>query len=414
MKLMKRMVLSATTVATISLLAACGSSGGSSSKTEIEFFSQKPEMSKTIKEIAKDFEKENKDITVKVVDVPSPGDVLKTRISSNDTPDIINVFPQNADFQEWAKAGEFEDLTGKDFMSNIKEGVAETYAIDGKVYSAPLDSNAWGFFYNATAFEKLGIEAPTTWTEFEAVVKKINAADEAPFALSLAQGDAWSLNGFGQLAWAEATGGFDGAQNALRFSDKGSIKTSNSDFEAVINQLDILRNNGQNNASGATYNDAVTAFATGKALILPQGIWALPAIQQQNPDFEIKSFAYPGATADDAMSVGAADMALSISSNSKHKEEAEKFLEYFSSAEVFQKYYDVNGEPTSVVGVETEDKFPETEGITRLTFTDKQFVWLQSKWDSEADFHTLTADYVRDGDAQAMADKLNVFFDSMK
>lgn len=414
MKLMKRMVLSATTVATISLLAACGSSGGSSSKTEIEFFSQKPEMSKTIKEIAKDFEKENKDITVKVVDVPSPGDVLKTRISSNDTPDIINVFPQNADFQEWAKAGEFEDLTGKDFMSNIKEGVAETYAIDGKVYSAPLDSNAWGFFYNATAFEKLGIEAPTTWAEFEAVVKKINAADEAPFALSLAQGDAWSLNGFGQLAWAEATGGFDGAQNALRFSDKGSIKTSNSDFEAVINQLDILRNNGQNNASGATYNDAVTAFATGKALILPQGIWALPAIQQQNPDFEIKSFAYPGATADDAMSVGAADMALSISSNSKHKEEAEKFLEYFSSAEVFQKYYDVNGEPTSVVGVETEDKFPETEGITRLTFTDKQFVWLQSKWDSEADFHTLTADYVRDGDAQAMADKLNVFFDSMK
>ncbi|MBS7578051.1 MULTISPECIES: extracellular solute-binding protein [unclassified Enterococcus] len=414
MKFMKRMVLAATAVASISLLAACGSSGGSSSKTEIEFFSQKPEMLSTIKAIAKEFEKENKDITVKVVSVPDPGNVLKTRISSKDAPDIMNVFPQNADFQEWANAGEFVDMTGKSYMSNIKEGVAEQYAINDKVYSAPLNSNAWGFFYNADALEKLGLEAPTTWAEFEQLVKAIKAKGETPFALSLAQGDAWSLNGFGQLAWAEAAGGFDGAQAILRDSAKGSISATSTEFKAVTSQLDILRNNGQNNANGATYNDAITAFATGKALILPQGIWALPAIQQQNPDFEIRSFAYPGQTADDAMSVGAADMALSISSKSKNIEASEKFIEYFSSAKVFQKYYDVDGSPTSVVGVDTEDKFPETEGITRLTFTDKQFVWLQSKWDSEADFHTLTADYVRDGNAADMADKLNVFFDSMK
>lgn len=411
--MMKKTLLSTVTLASILLLSACGSSG-KSSKTEIEFFSQKPEMLSTIKEIAKDFEKENKDIKVKVVSVPDPGNVLKTRISSKDTPDIINVFPQNADFQEWAKAGEFYDMTGKSYMKNIKEGVAEQYAINDKVYSAPLNSNAWGFFYNATEFKKLGLEAPTTWAEFEQVVKDIKAKDQAPFALSLAQGDAWSLNGFGQLAWAEADGGFDGAQDALRFSAKGAISVDNADFKSVASQLDILRDNGQKNANGATYNDAVAAFATGKALILPQGIWALPAIQQQKPDFEIRSFAYPGKTAEDAMSVGAADMALSIGSKSKNIKAAEKFIKYFSTAKVFQKYYDVDGSPTSVVGVNTEGKFPETEGITRLTFTDKQFVWLQSKWDSEADFHTLTADYVRDGNAQDMANKLNVFFDSMK
>ena len=147
---------------------------------------------------------------------------------------------------------------------------------------------------------------------------------------------------------------------------------------------------------------------------MPQGIWALSAVQQQKPDFEIRSFAYPGKTEADAMSVGAADMALSISSTSKNKAAAEKFVKYFSTAKVFQKYYDVNGEPTSVKGVQTEGKTPEIEGITRLTFTDKQFVWLQSKWDSEADFHTLTANYARTGNADAMAKELNVFFDAMK
>ena len=170
MKKRTKLTLSLLSLASVALLASCGSSA--SKKTEIEFFTQKKETLAITKEIAKDFEKENKDIKVKVVSVPDPGNVLKTRISSKDTPDIINVFPQNADFQEWAANNVFEDLTGKDFMSNIKDGVAEQYAIKDKVYSVPLDSNAWGFFYNADAFKKLGLEAPKTWDEFETLVSE--------------------------------------------------------------------------------------------------------------------------------------------------------------------------------------------------------------------------------------------------
>ena len=184
MKKRTKLTLSLLSLASVALLASCGSSA--SKKTEIEFFTQKKETLAVTKEIAKDFEKENKEIKVKVVSVPDPGNVLKTRISSKDAPDIINVFPQNADFQEWAANGVFEDLTGKDFMSNIKEGVAEQYAIKDKVYSVPFDSNAWGFFYNADAFKKLGLEAPKTWDEFETLVSDIKSKskDQAPFALS--------------------------------------------------------------------------------------------------------------------------------------------------------------------------------------------------------------------------------------
>ena len=42
------------------------------------------------------------------------------------------------------KAGVFEDLTGKDYLKNLKEGAAETYAINDKIYSIPLTKQCLG------------------------------------------------------------------------------------------------------------------------------------------------------------------------------------------------------------------------------------------------------------------------------
>ncbi len=54
-----------------------------------------------------------------------------------------------------------------------------------------------------------------------------------------------------------------------------------------MDQLDLLNGTGQKNANGATYDDAVATFAKEEALIFPNGIWALPAIKNQSPSFEI-------------------------------------------------------------------------------------------------------------------------------
>ena len=194
MKVAKKLLVGVSLVSAVGLLAACGNSSKSSNggKTkEIEFFSQKKEMQPTLQKIIKDFEKENPDIKVKFTNVPDAGKVLKTRIASGDTPDVVNVYPQNADFQEWAKAGIFEDLTGKDYLKNLKEGAAETYAINDKIYSIPLTNNAWGFFYNADKFKELGLEVPKTWDDFEKLVATIKDKGETPFALALTQADSW-------------------------------------------------------------------------------------------------------------------------------------------------------------------------------------------------------------------------------
>ena len=65
-------------------LAAChkSSSDSNTGKVTIEYFNQKKEMDSTLREIIKDFEKENPDIHVKMTSVPAAGTVLKTRILS--------------------------------------------------------------------------------------------------------------------------------------------------------------------------------------------------------------------------------------------------------------------------------------------------------------------------------------------
>ncbi|SDP26111.1 multiple sugar-binding protein [Streptococcus equinus] len=397
------------------ILTACSKQDNTSAsgKVTIEYFNQKTEMVDTLKEMIKDFEKENPKIHVKMTSVPSAGTVLKTRMLAGDAPDVINIYPQNVDFKEWAKAGYFEDMTGKSYLKNIKNNYADNYAVKGKIYSVPLSANVSGIYFNKTKFEALGLKVPETWTEFEALVKQIKADGETPFALAGSEG--WTLNGYHQLAYISVAGSGDKANDYLRFSPVNSISTKDKEVKEVLTRLDLLagKGNQQTNWEGASYNDSVVAFATEKALMLPGGSWVLAAIKQQDPNFEISTFAFPGEKAGQEVTVGAGDLALSISSKTKHKKECEQFISYMASAKAMQKYYDVDGSPVSVEGVK-EDANSPLAPLYQLAFTDKHYVWLGENWTSEEDFFSLTANYLLNQDANQYVSEMNAFFNPMK
>ena len=410
----KSLLKAATTVAFASVLVACGnSSSSSSSVTEVEFFSQKPEMQATLQEIVDDYNKSQDEVKVKLTSVPDAGTVLKTRIANGEAPDVINIYPQNADFKGWAADGQFVDLTDEsDILGNLNDGAAEAYAVDSKIYNVPLTTNVSGIYYNKDAFDKLGIEVPKSLAEFQDIVKKIKDDGQTPFAEAL--GDPWTVNGYAQLAWIQSAGSPQAANDYLRFSDKGAIK-SDEVTKNVAAYLDLLAGNGQSNSDGALYADTVAVFAEGKALMMANGSWALTVIKQQEPDFEVGFFPMPGLTADaPVMTVGAADMAVSISADSENIDASKDFVKYLSSTEAMQKYYDVDGSPTSVKGVETEGKFEELADVAKLAFTDQQAIWLHSEWTSEETFWDANVSYIKNKDLTAYTDALNTFFDTMK
>ena len=415
MKWYKKMSLAAITGLSLLGLSACSSQGESTDgKVTIEYFNQKGEMVDTLREIAKDFEKENPSVHVKVVNVPNAGEVLKTRVLAGDVPDVVNIFPQSIELQEWAKAGYFEDLSNKDYLKRVKNHYADKYAIDGKIYNIPYTANAYGIYYNKDKFKELGLKVPETWDEFEKLVDTIIAKGETPFAIAGA--DTWTLNGYHQLALATATGGGKEANDYLRFSKPNAIKSSDSVLKDDFRLLDLFRKKGamQTNWQGAGYTDVVGAFARGDALMTPNGSWAITAINAQDPKFNVGTFPFPGKQKGQSLTIGAGDLAWSISSSSKHKKEANAFVEYMSRPEVMQKYYDVDGSPTAIEGVKEAGSDAPLAGLAELAFTDRHLVWLAQDWTSESDFYTLTGNYITTGNKEDMAKALNAFFNPMK
>lgn len=399
-------------LAFLSLTGCRKQDASSNKKVTIEFFNQKREMQATLKKMIKKFEKEHPNIRVKETDVPSAGDVLKVRMLSGDAPDVINTYPQNLDYQTWAKVGYFVDMTHKSYIKNIVNNYAEKFAINGKIYNAPLSANLYGFYYNATEFEKLGLKIPQTWSELEHLVKEIKAKGKTPFAI--AGTEPWTLNGYHNLSLATVTGGFNQAENLIRYSPVNSISLNNKYIQADIQRLDLLRGNGQKNWKGASYNDAVMAFTSGKALIMPQGSWALAVIKTQNPKFKIRTFAFPGNKPGQEMTVGSGDMALSISSRSKHKKAADEFLKFMCSPEAMQMYYDQDGSPCTIKGVKQKGIDSELGGLSKYAFTKKHMVGLGQKWTTENDFFNLTGNYVLTGDKKQLISDFNTTFNPMK
>lgn len=415
MKWYKKIGLLVTAGLTLLGLSACGNQGESTDgKVTIEYFNQKGEMVDTLREIAKDFEKENPNVHVKVVNVPNAGEVLKTRVLAGDIPDVVNIYPQSIELQEWAKAGYFEDLSDKDYIKRVKNHYADKYAIDGKIYNIPYTANAYGIYYNKDKFKELGLKVPETWEEFEELVDKIIAKGETPFAIAGA--DTWTLNGYHQLALATSTGGGKEANDYLRFSKPNAIKSSDSVLKDDFRLLDLFRKKGamQTNWQGAGYTDVVGAFARGDALMTPNGSWAITAINAQDPKFNVGTFPFPGKQKGQSLTIGAGDLAWSISSSSKHKKEANAFVEYMSRPEVMQKYYDVDGSPTAIEGVKEVGSDAPLAGLAELAFTDRHLVWLAQDWTSESDFYTLTGNYITTGNKEDMAKALNAFFNPMK
>lgn len=401
--------------ASVLALAACGNTEETSTngKTVIEFFNQKKEMEGTLEEIIQDFEKLHPDIDVQMTSVPDAGTVLKTRMLSGDVPDVINLYPQNIDFQEWANAGFFYDMTGQDYLDNLKNQYADKYAINGKVYNVPLTANVSGIYYNKTKFEALGLKAPETWDEFVQLVDEIKAAGETPFAIAGTEG--WTLNGYHQLSLITTTGSADAANEYLRYSQPNSISAEDDILKADAVKLDLLADEGnqQANWKGASYNDAIVAFTSEDALMTTNGSWALAAMRQQEPTFEISTFAFPGEEPGQSATVGAGDLALSIAAETENLEAAETLVAYMTTPEPMQKYYDVDGSPVAVIGVE-EDSDSPLKALSELAFTDKHYVWMAQHWTSEDDFFTATANYLMTQDTEALADDLNAFFNPMK
>ncbi|GGU31649.1 ABC transporter substrate-binding protein [Nocardioides albus] len=261
----------------------CGGSGdsGGDDKTITWWHNSNNDPGKGYYEqVAKDFEKANPGIDVKVQAFAHEDMLTKldAAFQSGDVPDVY-MERGGGELADHVEAGLTRDLSedSKDIIDQIG-GSAAGWQVDGKTYALPFSMGVVGFWYNTELFEKAGITAPpTTMQELYAAFDKLDKAGITP--VSLGAGDGWPAAHYWYYTALRACSQdvLESAVADLDFSDPCFVQAGETVDEIVAKEpfnkgfLSTPSQTGPTSASGL--------LATGKVAMELAGHWE-PGVMQ--------------------------------------------------------------------------------------------------------------------------------------
>ncbi|MEV4175825.1 sugar ABC transporter substrate-binding protein [Nonomuraea sp. NPDC049709] len=326
--------------ALLTLAAACGGGGGgepSSAPNEpvkINFLSlawQKESVAAN-KQLVDEWNKANPTIQVTYVQGSwdNVNDQLVTQFAGGTAPDVIhNDSPALSGF---ASDGYLLDLTDKlpaELKSDIPQSAWDTVTFDGGkgeqgVYGVPFLQESQVIIANKKLLDEADVRVPAadnpwTWDEFSEAAKKMTKGGTFGVAWPMKSPVNKTLNlalNFGGTFFQTADG-------------KTTVKVGPEEREVLQRIHDQLYKDKSADpaALGQGTADPLPAFYKGKFALLPAGVYLRQQVVEQAPDgFEWVTLPAPKGT---SAQQGAVSQTLSIAQDSKHPDEAMKFISFF-------------------------------------------------------------------------------------
>lgn len=209
----------------------------------------------------------------------------KQLLASGQFPDLL----QSINTQEFVDAG---------LLASWDPAWLEEYlmfpdatALKGKVWQAPTNAQIIPLiFYNKDMFKDAGVEAPTTWAEFEAVCEALAAAGYKPLQL-VGAGDAWATTMLiSGLISADTLGD---SPNWVQDRNAGTTTFAEATASAWEKFAWLVENGYIDQADmGMGYVDANQAFYNGESAMYPMGSWLLQAAAKE-ATFDVGVFVLP-------------------------------------------------------------------------------------------------------------------------
>lgn len=383
-------ILATTVLAT--MFAGCGDSkketeevksedqGDDSGKIVLEFFNQKVEAESLYNEvIIPKFQEEHPEVEIKVVSPSDAETVFFTRVSTNDIPDIMSIYPAEYSYRVIMKDGLLADLSGKEFLSRATEKAIEysTYD-DGKIYAMPYGLSSYGIYCNLDMFKEAGLELPTSWNE---LISCLDSFKEKGVEVPLIFDGKGNLNQFAERLigiidndFADVCEEVGTGKGSFSDADKEQIKI----FSDAMLQLaeyapaDIL---------GIGRDQGTADFCNGVYPMYIGGTFYMADILAGNPDLNCTMIPIPNPDPDGEESLPInVDIALGYSKDTEHPEICEAFIEFLSRPEIYQIMADNEGTPTCIEGVDY--KIDSLKDISEQITGDNTFLTLVNFWPS--------------------------------
>ncbi|MCX5516480.1 sugar ABC transporter substrate-binding protein [Kaistia algarum] len=322
---------------------------------EVTLWSWRTEDQAAMEKIFTAFTAKNPDITVKLQFTPDADyqNRLSTALRGGKGPDIAQL-----------KAyGELQPLVDGGYLDALDESVPQLKEFgeaalggsrgvaDGKLYGVPYSTPVMGVFYNTEIFEKNGIAVPKTYDEFVAACDKLKAAGVLPIAAGGANGSAWALEiSVGVVGPTVYGAGFYDEMMS------GKAKFTDARYVQALERVKALAPYYSDGFAGVDYTTATQQFISGKAAMFFGGAWENGSFKAQNPNLKFSIFPFPADKAEGAVPVSTfSDGSYGLVSDSEHKEDATKVLQFIASAEFAQLFADNLGWPPARSGATAND-----------------------------------------------------------
>ena len=276
---------------------------------------------------------------------PSDAYAQKVRVAAQGAslPDIFGILGEKRDFASFIKADHILDLTpymessGGEWknrffakalaVNEFSEG--NSYAVKAGIYGAPVDIMTIQMVYNKDLFKALGLnpeQPPATFQEFLDIGKKIKQANM--LGLVSGWGEAWMI---GCLANNYAFN-IMGEEKVLK-TIKGEVGYTDPDWIKVLSLFKEMQGSGVLASGLVTMvnKNAEQLFANDKAVFAFNGSWCVNVYKSMNPNLKYAAILPPKASDKYPVSIwGGAGSSFMVNGRSKNKEEAVKFLKWFT------------------------------------------------------------------------------------
>lgn len=198
--------------------------------------------------------------------------VMVSRIIGGDPPAAFQ-FNHGRQAEELIEAGLMLDLTDVAEAEGWKDivnppSLLDACTVDGRIYCAPVNIHSWQWMWlSNSAFEKAGVDMPSSYTEFVAAAPALREAGIVPLAMG---GQSWQQSGaFGVMNVALA-----GQDLWLKINrDKDADAVRSAEFRAVIEAFGEARDLAEG-LDVLDWNLATAAVIEGTAGAQIMGDWA--------------------------------------------------------------------------------------------------------------------------------------------
>ncbi|WP_223691706.1 ABC transporter substrate-binding protein [Leifsonia poae] len=291
-------------------------------------------------QIVKDFNASHPNITVTMT--VQPWDTIQQKLPSawltGQGPDIAAPSSDPNAIAQYVKTNSVLPLTAtgdgddKINVSKLAPGTVKEFTYNDKLYAIPANFATLSLYYNKKAFAAAGIAAaPTTLAEFQDDAKKLTLEQgQKQYGLVLA--DNQTIQMWPVLQWL-AGGDI--------VNDKNCSVVQTTAGQNSLKQWSDLVVNDKISPVGLTGAQADSVFSAGKAAMEINGPWAAAGYKAAGIDLGIATIPV-GVSGKVTLGSTAP---LAVSAKTKHPQEAQEFLAYWTSKSVQQKFSLLTGFP---------------------------------------------------------------------